>query len=365
MQDRISSQINTELHKLEIMFSKNLEVEEFQSQLRIFLNNEIPVQKPLELNKIDKFTKNFYLHLLSETELWIIRGFIIGAIKMVENTSSPTIYKPLFDVNKLSPIVHEAAIEKKLTLRTTMALEWVYSHGAEHLTEATSNTILRARKIIFDNIKNGKGTKALTDALYEEFRGEEGETNRNWKRVSNFETNNAFNQGYVAQLKHGEWVYGMSIKNQCEHCRSMIEGKYYPVIKINSGEFKYDNLNPDSGEYKRRAWIWQNAVWAGKENIGRSGKLQKLIIKEGKNLPDNLIKRQHHELFMPCIPLHVYCNCRWIGLHPNSTYIDVNGDMKLRMMDEMAWRRWYLINITPIIEQFQKYGIELDNKPNL
>lgn len=479
-----------ELQQLEILFYNSMDIPGLLAGLNKHIDKNIDLESPLkpkDLQGVDSYVKSFFENkIITENELWIVRGFVIG--KLLETQEKlPTIYQPLIDINKLPKNVKDAAKEYGLTLRETKALEYTVSEGMKNLTNASLETVRRANSILFDNIKTRKGTKALTDALYEEFSGDEGEVNRNWKRVSIFSTNNAFNQGFISQVKHGEWVYGLSLKDRCEHCGALIDGKFYPVIRIPAEDLNYENLKPDSAEYKRRAWIHQNGIWTGKDNIGRSGSKKKRIDSDTGNKKENLTEREAHELYCPVIPVHPYCmpektkvtmadgtfkniedvekedevlsvqrnirvvlgtserfyigimyeveienrtilkltrghqiytdketkkpvedlsageyiqttdgkskiykikwyqesifvynievesdhsffaneigvencRCRWMHFYPDTQYIDSNGDIKLRLMNEGDWKKFYDKHIQPIIHEFAKRGIKL------
>jgi 5-methylcytosine-specific restriction endonuclease McrA len=53
--------------------------------------------------------------------------------------------------------------------------------------------------------------------------------------------------------------------------------------------------------------MWENLVWPGKDNIGRSGSTFKRIDKNLGNTESNLTKRAHHEKYMPSLPMHNKC----------------------------------------------------------
>ena len=299
-----------ELQQLEVMFYNSLDIPGLVEELNHYIDKNVNLENPLvlkDLQGIDSFVKSYFeKKIITTSELWIVRGFVIGKILEIQE-KTPTIYKPLIDINKLPTKVREAARDYNLTLRETRALEYSVSDGMKNLTNASSNTVIRANNLLAENIKTRGSSRELRKALEEEFLFDEGEINRNWKRVSISEINNAFSQGYVAQLSQGEWVYGLSLPDRCEHCGALIDGKFYPVITVKNEELRYDNLNPDSAEYKRRAWIAKNAVWLNKDNIGRSGAKRKRLNAEEGNKKENLLERHDHEKYIPVIPLHPYC----------------------------------------------------------
>jgi hypothetical protein len=94
----------------------------------------------------------------------------------------------------------------------------------------------------------------------------------------------------------------------------------------------------------------------GKDNIGRSSSPTKKVIDE--NGETVLVERAHHELYMPSIPMHPYCRCRWVRLKPLLQYIE-KGNIRMRAMDEKAWEKWYNDDILTKLTVLKQHGIEL------
>jgi hypothetical protein len=51
------------------------------------------------------------------------------------------------------------------------------------------------------------------------------------------------------------------------------------------------------------------------------------------------------------------CRCRWVRINPILQWIDAKGDMRMRLEDESAWKRWHEKIILPMQEQMAKYNI--------
>ncbi len=220
---------------------------------------------------------------------------------------------------------------------------------------ATNDTVSRVRSILFDNIAKNRGTRALTNELHGEFFNNDREINRNWNRVAISETNNAFSYGYLGTLKSGSWVLGISTPDRCDECGKYFDGKVYPVITP-PADLEYGNLAADDPRRKKLEWIWENTVWINKDNFGRSRCPKKRKDPMQAPTPDNLTARDHSELWMPAIPLHVQCCCRYLQIMPEMHYIK-NGEMFLRLQNEKEWQRWYGTHIEPIQDKLQSYGL--------
>jgi len=328
------------LAEAEKRFYGAMGLEEFYEKLIKFIDNKIePVQgEPLsldQLRKVDTFTRDYFIGKLPEVETWIVRGFVLGKLLETRERTAPP--HPKIDLDKLPAKVREAAKEYKLTLRETRAIEWAESYGAKNLSNATNDTINRVQNVLFDNVKQHLGPRSLRKALEAEFMEDEFEINRNWRRVANTETNAAYNQGYLAQIPPGEWVMGFSNPDACYHCKRLIDGKVYQVIDVAGKNMSYD----DSKNPEALQWLWENTVWLGKDNFGRSGA-------EQKRTPTGLVDREHHEKYMPTLPLHPHEHCRWVRISPQTQYVNSKGEMRMRVMDEEAWKAWYSASIKPI-----------------
>jgi hypothetical protein len=348
-----------ELKTIELSLYGSFGLEKFYDELQKFIGENIRVSEgsPLSLadfRSIDEFVRKYFTDKLPEAQTWIVRAFVIGKLIETGERIGP---RRLIDVEKLPATVKQAASDFKLSLRETKALEWSASHGAEHLMNATNDTINRVQRVLFDNIKNRKGVRELRRALEDEFFNDEKELNRNWKRVAISETNAAFNQGYLAQLKQGDWVVGFSLPDACDFCATYIDGKIYPVIESGNKSLDYSGLDESSPEYKRLAWLWENTVWQNKDNFGRSFSRRKRMVTEDGNIEDNLLERKHHELWRVCIPAHPFCRCRYIRIDVERQYLDKNGEMKMRVMDEAAWKKWHEEAVIPVMEGLSRHEV--------
>ncbi len=346
-----------QLRQLERFFYDSLDFERFYADITKFADEKLHLEdgRPLaldDLREIDGFVRRFFEKKLADVELWVVRGFVLG--KLIERGEQVPALRPI-RIEDLPTKVREAAREFSLTARETRALEWAVSHGAEHLTNATNDTINTVQQAIFDNTKNRKGYRALRRDLETAFFDNDSELNRNWKRVAISESNNAFNQGYIAQMNGGEWVCGFSLPDACPQCRQLIDGKVYPVIRPEA-DMSYSHHAPESHERAKYEWLWEHAIWLEKDNFGRSGAERKRINKDSGNQPENLLPREHHEKYMPAIPMHPYCRCRWVRLNPETMYV-AGGEMKMRVMNEAAWRAWHDSVILPLQAGLAQYAV--------
>ncbi len=348
-----------ELQQLERLIFSAWDFEGFYKNLLDFLDSQFGDEPKTftveDLRRIDQFTRKYFEGKLPENELWIVRAFLVGKL-ISEREISPLPSFQRVKIEELPARVRDAARNFHLSPAETKALEWTVNSGALRLTTATGETISRVQNVIFESVKNRETTRELRRKLEDEFFDTQAEINRNWNRVAITEINSAFNMGYLAQISSGNFVLGFSMADACDHCKALIDGKVYAVINPDEAQ-SYDSLAKDSEEYKRQVWLHENAVWVGKDNVGRSGSTRKKIDKTGGTSPENLTDRQHHEIFMPAIPMHPHCRCRWIRLHPTEQYVDSKGELQMRVTNEQEWQHWFNKRMIPFLDKLNVYGL--------
>ncbi len=344
-----------ELLDLEALLYKDLELKKFSRELGKYITKEIPNYQYATINdlkKIDDFVKNYYYKKLSTIELWITRAFVLG--KLLEGYETSPQYK-IISINAMPETIKDAIEKYHLTKNEINAINYSLSHGAEHLVSATNATITEVSRIVADGMAKRKTKRDIYRELEESFQKDEGEVNRNWKRVAIQEINTAFNEGYIAQFKPGTFLLGISMQDRCDNCGALIDGKVYPIVSAELIE-DYSEMDKNSIEYKKQKFLWENAVWQTKNNVGRSSSKKKRMTNESGET--EFVDREHFELSMPCIPLHIYCRCRWVRINPETQFVE-NGHMKMRISDPTAHTEWYNKNILPMLEKFSKFDIEL------
>jgi len=350
----------TQMAKLELMFHKDLGIDEFYKELIKFIDKNIPLAegRPLtikELLKVDDFTKSYFLNKTTVVERWITRAFVLG---MLVEKRERMPQRPAIDIEQLPVRIKDAVKKYSLSPTETRALEWSHYQGGRSLVNATNDTTNRVGNLLFENLKEAKGHRAFRKALEEELFTDKGESGRNWKRVAISETNTALNQGYLATLKHGEFAMGYSMPDACDYCATHIKGKVYMVIDPNRVDLDYENLDPRTAKYRQISYIYSHAIWVGKSNIGRSSSPRKRKDPDIGNTPDNLEPREHHERWSPITPAHTRCRCRVIRINPDTMFVK-DGKLEMKVMDEAGYKQWYERTIKPIKEQFELYGIKI------
>jgi hypothetical protein len=343
-----------ELQKLESMLYSGLDTKKLYDNLVKFLEKEFPEKTVRtvsikDLQKIDEFIKAQTLNKITIVEQYIVRAFVIGNI--IEERSMLSALSPKeINIEALPANIQTAVKEYGFNPKQVEALTTSVSHAAQHLTGATNDTIGKVQSLTTDNILKRGSRKELAEKLRHEFMDDDKELNRNWNLVAIHEAAYAFNNGYLLNMKPGQWVVGISMPDRCETCGKLIDGKVYPLIDVTNQDMKYDEMDPKSKEYQRRNWLSENTVWLYKDNYGRSSAKK-------KRTENGMVDREKHELNMPCCPLHVRCRCSYSKFNPEYQYVTKDGHVRMKAMDEKAYKEFCDSKIKPVKDKLKEYEI--------
>lgn len=328
----------------QILFEEVISPEEFYKGLTSFLKqnynlDNMSVFTTHELEQVDQFIKNYFTTKINEAKVWLLRAYVLGRY-LAHTDLTGNIFK-LGNLNSLPKYVTDAAKQYGLSIEEAMALQQAVEESAMLMTNTTQSTIQTVREALVENIKRNGDGKQIVSKLRELVKDDVGEINRNWKRVCVTEANSIFANGYLAMMKEGDYVVGMSMPDACGHCLEVINGQVYKVRKDTPPD--YSNMKGD--EYEKWAHVWETEVWEGKNNFGRSTSIRKRIDKNLGNKESNLTEKEHHEYSMPAIPDHPNCRCRWVRFNPKAQWIDEKNQIRMRVEDEDEWENWYERNI--------------------
>lgn len=294
-----------------------------------------------ETQAVDKFIQNYFSNYIDDARIYFLRAYVIGKLLADTDIEAKPFILGTEQIAKMPKFIQEAVKRYNLSVEEAAAMNSTVERGAVLLSNAITNTQQQVKSALIEAIQRGEGNNGFEKRLKEMLIEETGELNRDWKRVAITETNNAFANGYLSVMQDGEYVIGVSMQDACPHCIDLLHLKVYKFLK----EAPQDYTNLKGEAYEAAADIWENFIWEGKNNFGRSTSLRKRIDKTKGNKEDNLVYREHHELSMPVIPLHPYCRCRWIAFNPELQFID-NGEIKLKVEDPAKHALWYEENIS-------------------
>jgi hypothetical protein len=329
-----------ELDFIERQLSGLLDPNDYYRALANFLKDSVDLKTKKyltveEVEKVDRFTYGFFKAKLQEWDSLFLRAFVIGRL-LSDSDVSAKIFS-IGEFNKLPDTIREVVKVFDLTMQEAKALEQALAMSEVSLTNSTVGTMQQVRNALYSSIVQGEGAEGIERRLREMVTGDIGELNRDWQRVAISTANAAFNNGYLSQMKEGEFVVGISMPDCCPHCDETINGKVYRVTKTPPSD--YSNLS--DAEYEKASKMWENYIWEGKSNVGRSFSPKKRIDKEIGNKADNLEERLHHELSMPACPAHPNCRCRWMAFYPEWQWIDEKGNIRLSIEDPEKHKEFY------------------------
>lgn len=335
-----------ELDFIERLLYNVFSPEEFYKDLIKFLNEskEIDLRSKTyltyeEIKHVDGFIQNYFDKRIEEAKIYFLRAYIIGKLLAESDRLGGKFELGIERIKHLPKFIQDAAKKYHLTLEETEAMKQAVESGASLVSNVATTTQQTIKANLIESIQRNESYTKLEEKIRNLF-DEEGELNRDWRRIAITETNIAFANGYLSMMNEGEYVIGISMADACEHCLRDIHLKVYKVLSTPPAD--YSEMHGD--EYNKHAEIYEKYVWAGKNNYGRSTSKRKRIDKTRGNAKDNLIEREHHELSMPAIPYHPNCRCRWVAFNPKLQYVE-NGEIKLKNENPEAHQRWYEENI--------------------
>ena len=255
-----------------------------------------------ELTTINDFIRE-QLHIAPSTiEAAMVRSFIIGNI-LEKLQRDASIIDRTIKMASLPRTLQEAVKKYNLSQREIRSIQFSMARTGEHITKIGESARQTVIKNVIDAQMERKGSSQLAQDLFHEVTDTSSNLNRDWRRVSLFESNASSQAGFLAGCKESEVVVWKAQPNACQLCRQL-DGKKF-TVRSEAPE-DYSQYEPGSKKYKELAKIFDETIWVNKLNIGRSSaKRQRLDSGEYR-------MREHHELYSPTIPLHPNCRCYWL-----------------------------------------------------
>ena len=344
------------LRVLEQDFYEHFEFESFYRALLEYFLKHYGVEEysPLtipQMKKLNEFVGDWFEGKAAGIEPFIVKAFVIGRLSNIQETVTPL---QLLKIQDLPEKIQQAAVKYNLTANQVRALQFAEREATKNIVNVSTDTAAQIQDMILESIKN-KGYYGFLQRKLTEAFAADGTIEKDWRMIAVTELNSARNNGYISGVKSGKFVMGLSVPRCCDFCDEFINGKIYAVIEP-KGDIDYDGLTPGTPEYIRRSWLWENTVWTGKSNFGRSRAKSKKIDPHKTHAKENLTARAHHEQWMPTVPAHPACRCTYLEINSNTQFIDKKGDLKLKFQDPKAWQEWYDRVIKPREMQIKKFG---------
>lgn len=234
----------------------------------------------------------------SEADWLSSRASIMGRVQAAMGDVTP---KQADAILMAMPATVEAAIRKfGGSPSQAMAMQFAATRCAENVRHLAENVRHAMRGVISEHVtQNLLGVPAtsrpsLESKLLDAF----GPLNRDWRRIAVTEAGEAQTSGYVASQPPGTKLKRVEqYRNACAFCRK-IDGKVVTVV------------DPSKADKD-----WENEIWVGKTNIGRSASPRKRVGTVFK-------EREPEEMWtIPAGLVHPHCRGRWVP-----TIQDEDGD---------------------------------------
>lgn len=173
--------------------------------------------------------------------------------------------------------------------RATM--EFAVTRCAENVRNLAEDARHKMRNLIAEHVTQRElgvpqvGGSSLETKLLDRF----GQLNRDWRRIAVTESGESLNQGYIASMAPGTKVKRVEqYRNACSFCRK-IDGKVVTIV-----------------DPAKEPKDWDNEIWVGKSNVGRSASPRKRV-------GDAFIEREPEEMWtIPAGLAHPHCRGRWV-----------------------------------------------------
>jgi hypothetical protein len=161
---------------------------------------------------------------------------------------------------------------------------WAQTHAGENVRDFPEDAESSLRRTLLQSAEEKWDERKLQQKLFEDH----AELNRNWRRMAITETNESYNQGWIAGRKPGERVRRLEMIDACEFCKKL-DNEVFTVV--------------DPAKEPKDGWT---EIWAGKNNIGRSRSPR-------KRTPDGrMVRRSPGELWWPAAGAqHPHCRGSW------------------------------------------------------
>lgn len=189
------------------------------------------------------------------------------------------------------PSTVDLAVEQfGATIAQRAVMEFAAARCAENVRNLANDARHKMRNLIAEHVTERQlGIKGPGSSLETKLLDKFGTLNRDWRRIAVTEAGEAQTQGYIASQAPGSKVKRVEqYRNACAFCRR-IDGKVVTIV---------DPAKPEKD--------WDNEIWVGKSNVGRSASPRKRV-------GDTFVERDPDEMWtIPAGLAHPHCRGRWV-----------------------------------------------------
>lgn len=264
-----------------------------RSLVKLYLEHLPPEQWTLDDHMLCvDFLAQRYLpasDMRTEAEWLATRASLMGRVQA--NMEGVTA-KQADQLLSVMPSTVPAVVEQFGATRAQRAtMDFAATRCAENVRNLAEDARHKMRNLIAEHVTERElgvkqvGGQALESKLLDKF----GVLNRDWRRIAVTEAGEAQTQGYIASMAPGTKVKRVEqYKNACAFCRK-IDGKVVTIV-----------------DPAKEPKDWDNEIWVGKSNVGRSASPRKRV--------GNVFKeREPEEMWtIPAGLAHPHCRGRWV-----------------------------------------------------
>lgn len=227
--------------------------------------------------------------LRTEAEWLATRSSLMGRVQAA--MEGVTVKQASKLLEAMPSTVREAMAQFGGTPVQAATMQFAATRCAENVRNLADDARHKVRAVVAEHVTQQQlgaplaGGSSLETKLMDKF----GVLNRDMRRIAVTEAGEAQTQGYVASLPLGSKVKRVEqYKNACAFCRR-IDGKVVTIV-----------------DPAKEPKDWENEIWAGKSNVGRSASPRKRI--------GNVFKeREPEEMWViPAGLVHPHCRGRWV-----------------------------------------------------
>ena len=251
----------------------------------------------------------------------ILKAALVGKLTGIKEAGK----KMKIEVGKLPETIRAAIKENMLTAQEVQSLQFAHEYASVNVTAMEDRYKSEIKRMVLQAQANREHPRTLARRMFNEIADGDSSFARDWERVAITEMNRTASDGFIGGQPDGNYVVGNAHDDACTYCISRIEGKVYRVSHENPPE-DYSEFDPKSKEYRDMDKRWDQEIWVGKSNYGRS-------FSPRKRTEDGLVPREQHEMAKGVIPLHPNCRCRYTPFMPDMAYIK-DGKVKFVLGDK-------------------------------
>ena len=189
------------------------------------------------------------------------------------------------------PSTVDAAVEQfGATIAQRAVMEFAAARCAENVRNLANDARHKMRNLIAEHVTERQlGIQGPGSSLETKLLDKFGTLNRDWRRIAVTEAGEAQTQGYIASQAPGSKVKRVEqYRNACAFCRR-IDGKIVTIV-----------------DPAKDPKDWDNEIWVGKSNVGRSASPRKRV-------GDTFVEREPDEMWViPAGLVHPHCRGRWV-----------------------------------------------------